>query len=404
MGKQLNKLRNRRVFIRTCVAVLVIGLIFVMWPNTSSIPRVRWIPSLPFAVPAITDDGWEREDLAKAGFDATECYKVIDTLMSEQNNIHSVIIERHGKLVVELYQKGRDKKVNSLFSKEINFGSTVLHDTRSVGKSIISLLLGIAKQQDKIKSLQTSVIDFYPEYKDLATPELKAIKLEHLLTMSSGLEWSEGKDGNDDEHRLMWKWSPYYYVLSRPTTSLPGKQFNYNSGGTTVLADILTRVTKTPWDEYAYKVLFEPLGIRDLEWVSDFHGRPMAYTGLRMRPRDMAKIGRLVLNHGQWHERQIVPADWIAESLQPRLSTGFDGMEYGYQWWIGTVQWKGQKLQWAAAFGNGSQRIFVVPDLDMTVVITAGDYNDIQMARRVNKFFSDIISTVENDDSHNYSK
>ncbi|MEW6736989.1 MAG: serine hydrolase [Acidobacteriota bacterium] len=397
--KQLNKLRNWRVFMGACIAALAIGgLAFMVWPFTATVaPKVKWTPNTPFAVPAIIDDGWEREDVATAGFDASQLYKVLEDMMNGESNIHSVVVERHGKLVAELYRRGKDKKVNSFFAHEIDFGPKVVHDTRSVGKSIISLLLGIARQQGKIKSLQTPVIDFYTEYTDLATPERKAITLEHLLTMSSGLEWSEGGGIPDDEHHLMWKWSPYYYVLSRPIASKPGHQFNYNSGGTAVLADILTRVTETPWNEYARKSLFEPLDIHDLEWVGDFHGRPMCYTGLRMRPRDMAKIGRLVLNHGKWQGQQIIPEDWIAASLQPRLSTGFDGTQYGYQWWIGTVEWKGQQLQWGAAFGNGSQRVFVVPSLDMTVVITAGAYNDIQVARRVNAFFREIVSTLQND-------
>ncbi|QBB72794.1 class C beta-lactamase-related serine hydrolase [Pseudolysobacter antarcticus] len=316
-------------------------------------------------------------------------------MMSGETNIHSVIVERHGRLVAELYRRGKDKSQYSLFAREKDFGPTVMHDTRSVGKSVISLLLGIAKQQGKIKSLATPVLDFYPVYTDLATPELKAITLEHLLTMSSGLEWSEGGGFPNDEDRLAWKRSPYRFVLSRPVVVAPGSTFNYNSGGTVVLAEILTRVTQTPWKDFARKALFEPLGITDWEWVADLHGRPMANSGLRMRPRDMAKIGRMVLNHGQWQGQQIVPADWITAALQPRISTGFDGMQYGYQWWTGTVEWKGQQLAWSAAFGNGGQRLFVAPDLDMAVVITAGAYGDLQVARRVNAFFKDIVSTVQ---------
>ncbi|HET8901138.1 MAG TPA: serine hydrolase [Holophagaceae bacterium] len=348
-----------------------------------------------FAVPAIIGDGWDRTDLAASGMDAARLRAVLAAMTDGRTNIHSVIIERHGHLVAEVYRSGKDKSVYSLFASNRDFGPMVLHDTRSVGKSVIGLLIGIARRQGKIGDLSTPAIDFYPEYGDLATPERKAITLADLLTMSSGLAWSEGGDGPDDEHRLYWKLSPYRYVLSRPIAAPPGSKWNYNSGGTAVLADILARATRTPLKEYARKMLFEPMGISEWEWTADLHGRPMAFTGLRMRPRDMAKIGRLVLNHGQWHGQQLVPADWIAASMQPRLDTGIADFQYGYQWWLGPVDWHGKQLRWSAAFGNGGQRIFVVPDLDMTVVITAGAYGDPQIAPRVNAWFKDIVSTVQ---------
>jgi CubicO group peptidase (beta-lactamase class C family) len=228
----------------------------------------------------------------------------------------------------------------------------------------------------------------------LAVPERRAITLEHLLTMSSGLAWHEGGEGPDDEHRLMWKWSPAYYVLSRPVAAAPGARFNYNSGGTLLLADVLQRATGMAWKDYARTALFEPLGITQAEWVGDFLGRPMAYTGLRLRPRDLARLGRLVLDHGRWRGRQLVPEAWIAASLQPRRDTGFDGMGYGYFWWTGTAPWQGRTVAWAAAFGNGGQRLFVVPALDLAVVITAGAYGDAAAARRVNGHFREIVATV----------
>jgi CubicO group peptidase (beta-lactamase class C family) len=139
------------------------------------------------------------------------------------------------------------------------------------------------------------------------------------------------------------------------------------------------------------------LGITAWEWTGDLHGRTRVYDGLRLRPRDMAKLGRLVLDHGQWQGRQIVPADWISTSLKPRMSTGFDEVRYGYHWWTGTVAWQGRPLVWSAAFGFGNQRLFVVPDLDLTVVVTAGAYNeDLKTAaRRVQSLFRDIVATVQ---------
>ena len=362
--------------------------------SSMALPIAGQTPSRPFAAPAVIGDGWDSSDPGLAGFDATRLQAVIASLADGGFDIHSILVERHGRLVAEVYRRGKDKSVYSLFAHTTDFGPTTLHDTRSVGKSVVSLLLGIAQGQGKLGKLETPAIDFYPEYADLATPQVKAITLEHLLTMSSGFQWNEGGPGHDDEHSLYWKWSPYYYVLSRPIAAAPGTIFNYNSGGNAVLADILTRVTGTPLKDFARKNLFEPLGITDWEWTADLHGRPMSFTGLRMRPRDMAKIGRLVLDHGRWNGRQIVPSDWIAASLQPRISTGFDGMQYGYQWWTGTVAWQGRTLPWAAAFGNGSQRIFVVPDLDLSVVVTAGAYGDIRVVRRVNAFIQDVVATV----------
>jgi CubicO group peptidase (beta-lactamase class C family) len=338
---------------------------------------------------------WEQRDPAALGFDGARLDALLTSTLRSETNIHSILIERHGKLVAEHYRDGADKGVYSLFTHHQRFGPDVLHDTRSIGKSVVSLLLGIAIHQRKIGALATPVLDFYPDDRDLDTPERRSITLAHLLTMSSGLAWSEGGGGPDNEHRLYWTWSVHRYLLSRAVAAAPGGHFNYNSGGTAVLADILTRQTRMPLKDFARKELFEPLGILDWEWTSDIYGRPLAFAGLRMRPRDIAKLGRLVLNRGQWDGRQIVPADWIAASLQPRIRTGIADFQYGYQWWAGTVPWQDRKLMWSATFGNGGQRLFVVPELDLTVVMTAGAYGDPRIAPRVNALFYDIVTTVQ---------
>jgi CubicO group peptidase (beta-lactamase class C family) len=369
----------------------------------------RWLLALPLVflplggqvvagrsdTPAIIGDGWERADPSESGFDAPRLHAQLSALMAGGINIHSVIVVHHGRLVAECYRRGKDRSNFSIFAHVKNFGPTDLHDVRSVGKSVISLLLGIAKQQGKLGSLATPAIDYFPEFADLAAPALKRVTLEHLLTMTSGFQWNQEGGLLDDEHRLAWKASPCRYVFSRPIVAAPGSRFDYNSGDNAVLADILGRVTGMPWKEFARTALFEPLGITNWEWENDLRGRPMSYSGLRLCPRDMAKIGLLVANRGQWRGRQLVPADWIEASLKTRVPTSFDGLGYGFQWWTGTVAWQGRPLSWGAAFGNGSQRIFVVPNLDLTIVVTAGAYGDLQAARRVNTFLKEIVATIQ---------
>lgn len=345
-------------------------------------------------VPTIVADGWEWAEAAESGFDAPALQARLAAMMDGTVNLHSVIVERHGRLVAERYRRGKDKSVYSLFAHDEDFGPTTLHDTRSVGKSVLSLLLGIARAQGKLGELSTPAISFYSEWGDLATPACRAITLADFLTMSSGLAWQEGGPGRDDEHRLFWAWTPSRYVFARPVAAPAGRTWTYNSGGVAVLADILARTTHQSLKDYARTRLFEPLGITHWEWVADLHGRPMAFTGLRLRPRDMAKLGRLVLNHGQWRGRQLIPADWIAASLEPRIATGIADFEYGYLWWLGPLSWRGRPVRWAAAFGNGGQRIFVVPELDLTVVITAGAYGDPHIASQVYLAFRGLVSTV----------
>lgn len=328
-------------------------------------------------------------------FDPTQFEVPIENMLNEGFNIHSILIERYGQIILERYHHGKDKSVYDLFARDVNFAPNLLHDTRSVGKSILSLLLGIAKGQGNQINLNDPVIDFYPQHLDLVTPKLKAITLEHLLTMSSGFEWSEGHGFPDNEHHLYWKRSLSRYMLDRSIVNPAGEKFNYNSGGTALLADILTRVTQTPLKEFVRTFLFEPLDIHNWEWIADLHGRPMAFSGLRMCPPDMIKIGRLVLNQGQWLGKQLLPADWITESLQPRIRTSFDELQYGYHWWVGNVNWHGKQISWAAAFGNGCQRIYVIPELDMTMVITAGAYGNSQASRLIHQFFKDMISTIK---------
>ena len=154
--------------------------------------------------------------------------------------------------------------------------------------------------------------------------------------------------------------------------------WNYNSGETGLLAAVLHKASGKRLDAMAQEVLFDPLGIRDIEWGEHYaNGDPVAGWGLRMRPRDLAKIGQLVLDHGRWQGKQIVPGAWIAQSTAPQIDTGRGSVFYGYQWWLGRSLVERREVDWIAGVGLGGQRLFIVPDRGFVVAVTAGLYRSM---------------------------
>lgn len=344
--------------------------------------------------PESLTDGWAIDAPAAQGIDVVRLNRVATALLDAPLNVHGVLLERHGKLVAEYYQGGMDRSVYALISTRHSFGPTTKQDIRSIGKSITSLLYGAALDEGKVPPLSTPVLDLYPRLADIATREKRRITVGDLLNMASGLSWHEGDILVNDELRLFWKPDIPRYVLSHSMQSAPNTAFNYNGGGTAILADIIRRGTGMALDEYARDRLFKPLGIRDWEWVTDVHGRPMAFNGLRMRPRDLLKIGRLVLDDGQWQGKQIVPAAWIRQSMAPIFRTDVRDYRYGRQWWGGVAQWRGHPIEWHAGFGNGGQRLYIIPALDMVVVTSAGAYDEVPTAIRVNDLVQQVVDCV----------
>lgn len=351
------------------------------------------------APPRDLGDGWGVQPEAQAsGFDPIALCGVLESFAQSPANVHSLLVERHGRLVAEAYKAGRDESIYSIFATRTEFDAATRHDLRSISKSVVSLLWGIADAQGRMPPLQTPALDLFPELADLKRDGRERITVEDLLAMRSGLDWSEmgayGSFGND-ENGLAWRGGQARYLFDRPLAAPPGERFNYNGGHTAVLAAVLAERTGMPIDQFAGRFLFAPLGITDWEWVHDLRGRPLAYAGLRLRPRDLAKLGRMVLDQGRWHGRQVVPAEWLGRSLASHVATTEIGSEgYGYQWWIGRAQANGVSYEWQAGVGNGGQRLFMVPALDLVVVMTAGDYNRPQIAGELRRLLTQVLAAA----------
>ena len=295
---------------------------------------------------------------------------------SKESNVHAVLVVRHGTLVFEHYLSGSDEAWGRPIGS-IAFGANVRHDERSVTKSIIALLLGIAIDLGLIKGIDEPVLSFFPEYADLRTPERDRITLRHLITMSAGLEWHEldipYTKATNSYIRMDAASDPYRFTLEQPVVSPPGDIWNYNSGGTEVIAAVLKRATGKAVDDFAREVLFGPLGITDVEWPRFANGNAIAGGALRLRPRDLAKIGQLVLQRGAWKGTQVVSAPWIDAATTPQIN-GLGTDFYGYFFWLGRSLVDRREIRWAAAVGLGGQRIFIVPELDLVLVMNAGLY------------------------------
>ena len=281
-------------------------------------------------------------------------------------NIHSVLLVRNGRLVVEEYFAGQDSE-----GKEQMFGRDTLHMQQSVTKSVNSILIGIAIDQHLIGGVDEKIATFFPEEADLFADAKKgSIRIKDCLSMTAGLAWTESgfpyTDPRNDAFGLNRSKDPVRYVFEKPVVAAPGETFVYHTGISVALGEILHQASGLWPDEFAERHLFGPLGIKDYYWARLPNGSVHTGGGLWLRPRDMAKIGYLFLNGGRWQGRQIVSEDWIRESSKQQAP--YRG--YGYQWWLHSFRTHDRAIDAYAAQGLGGQFIMVIPDLQMVAVFT----------------------------------
>lgn len=362
---------KRRQFISvlggTALAPLMASRVFADTPQDCGAPIAR-------------DDGWPVVSINEDKLvERPALCRMADQLAASGANVHAVLVARGGKLVFERYFKGSDEVPGFFGSKveDVTFDANTLHNIKSCSKSVASLAIGIAIDRGLIGSINEPIFSFFPELSDLRSPEKDRIQLVHALTMSMGLKWVEAtpSTGDDnDEVRMHMARDPCRYVLGLPVTAPPAQEFFYNTGALTLISAIMRKATGRPLDEFARETLFEPLGITRVEW-SRVKGDTDAGGGLRLRPRDMAKIGELVRAGGRWKDQQIVSRAWIESSTAEKIK-GTDNQSYGYLWWLGRSRFNGRVVHWIGALGRGGQSIRIVPELDLVVTVTAGYYRD----------------------------
>lgn len=322
-------------------------------------PPVTYTYRMPTQIP----DGWSVASMQSQQMDPKPVEQLTDQIQTEQyRNIHSLLISRNGKLVYENYFNG--------------YSQSIPENIYSATKSITSALIGIAVDQKLIKSLDEKVVDYFPQDSPLPnlTPAKKQITIRDLLTMSSGLECADDNSqspGNEAKMYLSADW--IRYILSLPMKTNPGTESNYCTGGVAVLGGILQRATGKTVDDFAQENLWKPLQINPVRWDRMPTGQVNTSGKMFIRPRDMAKVGQLFLNKGQWEGKQIISADWVAESTRKQVL--LRNQEYGYLWWRREFTYNNKIYPAYYASGNGGHFIVVLPSENLVVVSTAGNLN-----------------------------
>ena len=373
-----SSVRERETFLSWLLALALLTL-------PSTLPQAS--PEARYQVPLKLGDGWSTAPADSVGVDSDRLASMTAAIRAAPElGVHAILIERDGSLIYEEYFDGFDERGGQPLGK-VSMTMETRHDLRSVTKSVVSALVGIARAEGAIAALDQPLIAWFPEYPEADTPERRRVTLAHALSMTSGFEWNEDvtyTDPRNDETRMNRNPQPLRFALTRPFAGDPGRAFKYNGGLAQAMAAVVQRATKTPFQEYARAKLFEPLGITDVEWIGTLADMPSAAAGLRLRPRDLAEFGSLYLHGGGWNGKQVIPGDWIEHSTRrhvrlPSPGTAADAvgeLGYGYFWWYACNPTPAGPTEARFAVGNGEQRIIVSPGLNMVVTVLAGRYND----------------------------
>ena len=336
--------------------------------------------------PLATDDGWETARASASGIDEAAVARMIqgiadsDPAQRRPSLIHSLLVARHGKLIVEEYFFG--------------YGRDQVHDLRSAGKTFSSVLLGAAMNDGIDLSPDVRAFDIMGPRGPFANPDARKgrITLAQLMTHSAGLACDDNDDASPGNENTMqsqtsqpdwWK-----YTLDLPVVHDPGTHYAYCSANINLVGGVLTTATKTWLPELFRREVAEPLDFREWHWNLMPTDEGYLGGGAFLRPRDFLKIGQVYLDGGTWKGRRVVSAAWTKQSTAPRIkitpaTTGLTPEQFGNFYSEGTdaLAWHlnqihaGERTYNAfAATGNGGQLLFVIPEFDMTVVITGGNY------------------------------
>jgi CubicO group peptidase (beta-lactamase class C family) len=358
---------------RTSPRPLLLVLLSIAW-------IVACVPGRQAALPTPAGDGWPVAHPAEVGLDEGPFREAIEGIRDgTYPNVHSLLVVKDGKLVVEAYFPGYtwDYNGDQFLGDYVEFEAGTPHNLASVTKSFTSALVGIAIDRGFIRGVDEKLFSFFPEYAELSDGTKAGITLEDLLTMRSGLAWNEMElpysDTRNDLVQLFLVPDPLAYILAKPPVSEPGTRWYYSGGNTNLLGEIIRQTTGQRMDAFAAETLFGPLDITDYAW--DFINPDMIHASgnLKLRPRDMAKLGSLYLNGGLWNGERIVSQAWVEASTRPHTPAQ-GGTSYGYQWWLRTYRVGAEAVECFYAAGWGGQMILVFPDLQMVVVLTGGNY------------------------------
>ena len=340
--------------------LLSIAVLLIACGNSSSRqPPAEWAKDQRGTAAAATSDPqgsywptkeWQGSSPERQGMDSAELARLFDSINS--SSIRSVLIVRHGYLVLEAYAP--------------SIGPDTAQPIYSGTKSFTSALVGIALEKGYLPSIHHRLLDFFPDLQYANhDPRKRSITLENLLTMTSGVAWWEYV-AFDSRNTLMQMerssdWVQFF--LDRPMVEDPGTRWNYNTGGAHVLSAIVQKQSGKTLSDFAAENLFTPIGITSVNWPADPQGVSFGGRGISMTARDMARFGYLYAREGMWDGRQVIPAEWVRESTKKRFAAKF-GQDYAYLWWV-------PAFGGFAANGFRGQRIFVIPEQDLVVVITA---------------------------------
>jgi CubicO group peptidase (beta-lactamase class C family) len=308
-------------------------------------------PGEEWSVEPATEHGMNPKALALAG----------EYALLPGSNTQGVVVARHGAIVAEWYEEGRD--------------ATSYGASWSVAKSIASALIGVAIERGDIPDESVSMAEFYPDW---AGTDKAAITLRHVLQMTSGLRWSEiyatTQDPLSDIGRMAsQERDQLSFAASKPAEVPPGTRWSYSSGDSMLFSGVIEAATGLSAGEYARRYLFGPLGMSRAQWWSDAVGHTLTYCCVDAPSREFARIGLLYARNGRWHGRQVLPERWVRDSAATVYDAQDGAIGYGYQWYPGDAG-SDVSAGLLEAYGYDHQSIYVVPELDL-VVVRNGHYD-----------------------------
>jgi CubicO group peptidase (beta-lactamase class C family) len=323
--------------------------------------------------PQAQNDGWPTATLASAAIDPTAIAQIVNGIRNttpapRAPYIQSLLITRHGKLVLDEYFNG--------------FGPTRPHDVRSAGKSVATLLVGRAIQDTHAFSPQTRIAALLSQYEPLAndSAQKEAITVANLMSMSAGYACDDNADnspGGEDTMQSQTAQPDWYkFTLDLPMQFAPGTRALYCSAEINLLGAIVSKETGSPLTSYFDQRFARPLqfGAYGMWLMPPPTNAAYMAGGDYFLPRDFLKLGQLFLNNGRWHGKQIIDPKWLADSAAKHSFVEGGGGDYGYGWHLATYTVGGRTVKAINAGGNGGQLMYVFPQLDMVVMITAANY------------------------------